>query len=84
MFEFDINKYLFVNKTTQHGYIISAGEIPKQSERIYFRSGFVPLPGSGVPVLRVLVPISTYHNGNYILLGLVNNSSFLDDPSFSW
>lgn len=84
MFEFDINKYLFVNKTTRYGYSISTGKKSKKSKRIYFFHSSIPLPAHGMPFLWILVSISTYHNGNHFLLRLVNNSSLLNHPRLNW
>lgn len=80
MFEL-INKYLFVNKTTQYGYRVLSSEENEQLERFYFRRCSFPVSNNGVPVLRLLVPISTDHSWNNIRLrrdiasGLHDNSS---------
>lgn len=79
MFEL-INKYLFVNKTTQYGYRVLSSEENGQLERLYFCHCSFPVSNNGVPVLRILVPISTYHSRNNIRLR-VDIASGLHDNS---
>lgn len=83
MFEL-INKYLFVNKTTQYGYRVLSSEENEQLKRLYFCHCSFPVSNNGVPVLRILVPISTYHSRNNIRLRVDIASGLHDNSSCSW